>query len=241
MAGPYRCPSGISKRRARSTRGPTAARPSFFWLPPRVSASATGSRSAASTASRLPPSRPVPRTQPNAGRRGTGERWRRSRRIHAAGNGRLSRTGQGAGFRRYRRDAHGHRRRHGRRRALRTDRRAVRLLSVYQASSGAQARSRLPALFGHGHGTVSARPPSLSGGDLPRPGHGRCAAPRGMNTPAEDRLVTLIAESARGPRREGLFALWLMVRAAEALLPPAPVSAKNHRRRLQALEKRIGS
>jgi len=62
-----------------------------------------------------------------------------------------------------------------------------------------------------------------------------------MNTPAEDRLVTLIAESARGPRREGLFALWLMVRAAEALLPPAPVSAKNHRRRLQALEKRIGS
>ncbi|HXG95704.1 MAG TPA: hypothetical protein VNJ06_01180 [Gemmatimonadales bacterium] len=62
-----------------------------------------------------------------------------------------------------------------------------------------------------------------------------------MNTPAEDRLVTLIAESARGPRREGLFALWLVVRAAEALLPPAPVSAKNHRRRLQALEKRIGS
>ncbi len=36
-----------------------------------------------------------------------------------------------------------------------------------------------------------------------------------MNTPAEERLVTLIAESARGPRREGLFALWLMVRAAE--------------------------
>src|SRR5216110_4022540 len=62
-----------------------------------------------------------------------------------------------------------------------------------------------------------------------------------MNTPAEDRLVTLIAESARGPRREGLFALWLVVRAAEALLPPAPVSAKNHRRRLQALETRLGS
>ncbi|PYO94183.1 MAG: hypothetical protein DMD62_07035 [Gemmatimonadetes bacterium] len=60
-------------------------------------------------------------------------------------------------------------------------------------------------------------------------------------TPAEGRLVTLMAESARGPRREGLFALWLMVRAAEALLPPAPVSAKNHRRRLQALETRLGS
>jgi len=62
-----------------------------------------------------------------------------------------------------------------------------------------------------------------------------------VNTPAEERLVTLIAESARGPRREGLFALWLMVRAAEGLLPPDPVSTKNHRRRLLALETRIGS
>lgn len=60
-------------------------------------------------------------------------------------------------------------------------------------------------------------------------------------TPAEERLVTLIAEAARGPRREGLFALWLVVRAAEALLPPAPVSAKNHGRRLQALESRLAS
>src|SRR5512145_2779694 len=60
-------------------------------------------------------------------------------------------------------------------------------------------------------------------------------------TPAEERLVTLIAEAARGPQREGLFALWLVVRAAEALLPPAPVSAKNHRRRLQALESRLAS
>ena len=60
-------------------------------------------------------------------------------------------------------------------------------------------------------------------------------------TPAEEWLVTLIAEAARGPRREGLFALWLVVRAAEALLPPAPVSPKNHHRRLQALESRLGS
>lgn len=62
-----------------------------------------------------------------------------------------------------------------------------------------------------------------------------------MSTPAEERLVTLIAEAARGPQREGLFALWLVVRAAEALLPPTPVSPKNHRRRLQALETRLGS
>jgi hypothetical protein len=62
-----------------------------------------------------------------------------------------------------------------------------------------------------------------------------------VTTPAETQLVTLIAAAARGPKREGLFALWLVVRAAEALLPPAPVSAKNHRRRLQALETRLGS
>ncbi len=62
-----------------------------------------------------------------------------------------------------------------------------------------------------------------------------------MTTQAEDRLVTLIASAARGPQREGLFALWLVVRTAEALLPPAPVSAKNHRRRLQALETRLGT
>jgi hypothetical protein len=62
-----------------------------------------------------------------------------------------------------------------------------------------------------------------------------------VTTPAETQLVTLIAAAARGPKREGLFALWLVVRAAESLLPPTPVSAKNHRRRLQALETRLGS
>lgn len=60
-------------------------------------------------------------------------------------------------------------------------------------------------------------------------------------TEAEERLVALVAAAPRGPRREGLYALWLTVRVAEALLPPAPVSAKNHRRRLQALETRLGS
>jgi len=59
-------------------------------------------------------------------------------------------------------------------------------------------------------------------------------------TAAEERLVALIAEAARGPKRDGLFALWLVVRTAEAVLPPSPVSAKNHRRRLQALETRLG-
>jgi hypothetical protein len=60
-------------------------------------------------------------------------------------------------------------------------------------------------------------------------------------TTAEERLIALLAAAARGPKRDGLFALWLVVRAAEALLPPHPVSAKNHRRRLQALETRLAS
>ena len=60
-------------------------------------------------------------------------------------------------------------------------------------------------------------------------------------TTAEERLVALVAAAPRGPKRDGLYALWLTLRTAEALLPPAPVSAKNHRRRLQALETRIAS
>jgi hypothetical protein len=56
----------------------------------------------------------------------------------------------------------------------------------------------------------------------------------------EDRIVTLVAEAARGPQRDGLYALWLVVRAAEGCLPPSPVSRRNHKRRLQALESRLG-
>jgi hypothetical protein len=60
-------------------------------------------------------------------------------------------------------------------------------------------------------------------------------------TPAEERLIGLVAATVRGPKREGLFALWLIVRSAEALLPPGPLSGKNHRRRLQALDGRLAS
>ncbi len=57
---------------------------------------------------------------------------------------------------------------------------------------------------------------------------------------SEARLVELVAEAERGPTRDGLYALWLVLRVAESLLPPQPVSLKNHRRRLQALEARLG-
>lgn len=59
-------------------------------------------------------------------------------------------------------------------------------------------------------------------------------------TVAEERLIELLGAAERGPRRNGLFALWLVIRSAEALLPPAPVSARNHRRRLQAVRTRLG-
>jgi len=61
-----------------------------------------------------------------------------------------------------------------------------------------------------------------------------------VTTPAEERLVSLVAESPRGPKRDGLYALWLVLRAAEGCLPPTPVSRRNHKRRLQALETRLG-
>ncbi len=60
-------------------------------------------------------------------------------------------------------------------------------------------------------------------------------------TPCEERLIALLAAAARGPERDGLFALWLVLRAAEGLLPPVPVSPRNHRRRLQALETRLAT
>ncbi len=59
--------------------------------------------------------------------------------------------------------------------------------------------------------------------------------------PATTTLVTLLAQTARGPRREGIFALWLTLRIAQDLLrEPAPAE-RAHRRRLTALEKRITS
>jgi hypothetical protein len=59
-------------------------------------------------------------------------------------------------------------------------------------------------------------------------------------TASEMKLVGLVAEAERGPKRDGLYALWLVLRVAESLLPPHPVTLKNHRRRLQALEARLG-
>ena len=59
--------------------------------------------------------------------------------------------------------------------------------------------------------------------------------------PAEDRLLETLADSARGPKRNGVFALWMFVRACDGLLPPHGLSPRAHRRRLQGLDRRLSS
>lgn len=60
-------------------------------------------------------------------------------------------------------------------------------------------------------------------------------------TPATSALAELLAAAARGPRREGIYALWLVVRCGQdlSLAPPLPERAR--RRRLDALSHRLSS
>jgi hypothetical protein len=59
--------------------------------------------------------------------------------------------------------------------------------------------------------------------------------------PAASELVSLLSGTARGPRREGVFALWLVVRVAQDLVDQPPFPDRAVRRRLQALETRLSS
>lgn len=56
----------------------------------------------------------------------------------------------------------------------------------------------------------------------------------------EDRLLELVAGSARGPRRDGLFALWLLLRVLQDLRM-APYPERLQRRRVAALERRLSN
>jgi len=60
-------------------------------------------------------------------------------------------------------------------------------------------------------------------------------------TDTEAQLLTALAAEARGPKRNALFALWLVARAAEAVVPPDPVTARSHRRRVELLHRRLSS
>jgi len=57
---------------------------------------------------------------------------------------------------------------------------------------------------------------------------------------ADDSFAKALADSARGPQRDGVFALWLVVRAALAVAPPATPPARQAER-LRALAARIRS
>src|SRR5690606_19664046 len=58
--------------------------------------------------------------------------------------------------------------------------------------------------------------------------------------PPQAALLTLMRDSTRGPKREGLFALWLTLRVAEDQADGA-FSERAQRRRVTALERRLTS
>jgi hypothetical protein len=57
----------------------------------------------------------------------------------------------------------------------------------------------------------------------------------------EERLLEEMDATARGPKRNGLFALWLIVRQCESALPPESLSEKACASRLSGLERRLSS
>ena len=54
-------------------------------------------------------------------------------------------------------------------------------------------------------------------------------------------LLQALATTERGARRDGVFAVWLLVRAAGDLADEPAWPERSHRRRLQALERRLTS
>ncbi len=54
-------------------------------------------------------------------------------------------------------------------------------------------------------------------------------------------LVDLLARTARGPRREGVYALWLVLRVTVDYLSEPALPERANRRRLAALESRLSS
>lgn len=56
-----------------------------------------------------------------------------------------------------------------------------------------------------------------------------------------DELVSQLLYADRGPQRNGIFALWLVVNTCASILGDHHVQEKNHRKRIAALRKRMGS
>lgn len=58
-------------------------------------------------------------------------------------------------------------------------------------------------------------------------------------TPATARLVELLGAAARGPKREGVFAVWLVVRAAESRVVDPTMQAKLKQKQLDGVRHRL--
>lgn len=63
----------------------------------------------------------------------------------------------------------------------------------------------------------------------------------GFLAPTENHLIKNLETAARGPKRNGLFAVWLLVRFCDGMLPPLNLSPKANRRRLEGLKRRLSS
>jgi len=63
----------------------------------------------------------------------------------------------------------------------------------------------------------------------------------GFVAPTQRLLISDLQITARGPKRNGLFALWLFVRTCDGMLPPESLSEKANRRRLDGLKRRLSS
>ena len=59
--------------------------------------------------------------------------------------------------------------------------------------------------------------------------------------PASLALVQLLPRTGRGPKREGIYALWLTLRLAQDLRLDPPLAERAVRRRLAALDSRLSS
>lgn len=59
--------------------------------------------------------------------------------------------------------------------------------------------------------------------------------------PAALDLVRLFAGTVRGPRRQGIYALWLTLRVTQDLQTMPPPAERAHRRRVAALEHRLAT
>jgi hypothetical protein len=59
--------------------------------------------------------------------------------------------------------------------------------------------------------------------------------------PAATALLSLLRQTGRGPKRGGIFALWLTLRVAQGLLLDPPLQERAQRRRILALEHRLSS